>query len=321
MSKIKDIITQEGPVLKEVFMVKQAISAASSNNSIYLALTLQDSSGTIEARKWNISQDEIDICTTGSLVRVTGMMQFYRDHPQLKINEIEPVDESVYSQDEMQKFIPVAPVSIEKLKERLSEYIGMIEDKDLHDLTLKIITDNYDKYTTYPAAVTVHHAYMGGLLFHSLSICSMAIKVAERYQYLKKDYLIAGSILHDIGKTREFSGYKATAYTVEGNLIGHIVIGAMIVHEYGEKMNIPQEKLTVLTHMILSHHGKLEFGSPKVPMTSEAYILHLLDDMDSKTELLRTTYETTKEGDFTGKIPWLEGVNFYKPGDLNSSEN
>lgn len=310
---IKDILGKEGNV-NEIFMVKQVTEAVSNNGNHYLSLTLQDSSGTIDAKKWTIEAGDVEICSPGSLVRIQGMASIYRGHPQLKINEIDAVDKN---QVDMSKYVPVAPISKQELEKTLDEYISMIQDKELHDLTTSIINTYKEEYLTYPAAVTVHHAYRSGLLFHSLSICKMAIHVQEQYSYLNRDYLIAGSLLHDIGKIKELSSDSTPTYTCEGNLLGHISIGAMIVYEAGSKMNIDKEKLDVLVHMILAHHGEYEFGSPKLPMTAEAYVLHSLDDLDAKMECLRLAYDKTQEGDFTGKIMWMENSSFYKPKKIN----
>ena len=310
---IKDILGAEG-LINEIFMVKQATEAVSNSGSHYLALTLQDVSGTIDAKKWSIDPGDLEVATPGALIRVQGMSSLYRGHPQLKINEMDAVDES---QVDLSKYIPTAPTPISEMKVTLDRYIDMIQDSDLKALTHKVIYDRYQQFTSYPAAVTVHHAYVGGLLYHSLSICSQAIKVQEQYTFLNRDYLIAGSLLHDIGKTKELSAAKAPNYTPEGNLIGHISLGAMIVMEEGHKMNIDNEKLDVLIHMILAHHGEYEFGSPKLPSTAEAYVLHSLDDLDAKLECLRLAYDKTQEGDFTGKIVWMENSNFYKPKKIN----
>lgn len=310
---IKDILGTEGFV-DGIFMVKQATEAVSNNGSHYLSLTLQDVSGTIDAKKWTIEPGDTQIAAAGSLIRVQGMASIYRGHPQLKINELDSVREE---EVDMSKYIPVAPLPLKTMKETLKNYIDLIQDKELHDLTFNLIKENYDAYTTYPAAVTVHHAYMGGLLYHSLSICSSAIKIQEQYPNLSKDYLIAGSLLHDLGKTKELSSSKTPSYTIEGNLLGHITMGAMMVYEEGQKENVDKEKLDVLVHMILAHHGEYEFGSPKLPATAEAYVLHCLDDLDAKMECLNSCYSKTKEGDFTGKIMWMENANFYKPKKLN----
>lgn len=306
---IKDFIGKETPV-DAIFMVKQATEAISNSGSHYLSLTLQDASGTIDAKKWSIDDVDLEIATAGSLIRVIGLSSVYRNHPQLKINELDSIDKNSV---DLSKYIAVAPMAKDEMEAKLKDYISQIKDSDLKKLTEKIITDNYENYTTYPAAVTVHHSYLGGLLFHSLSICSLAIKVQEQYPYLNKDYLIAGSLLHDIGKTKELSSALTPNYTVEGNLVGHISLGAMMVYEAGTSLKIDKEKLDVLVHMILAHHGQYEFGSPKLPATAEAYVLHNLDDLDAKMECLRLAYEKTEDGDFTGKIVWMNETNFYKP--------
>lgn len=311
---IKDIIEcyrdGGGPVNGQMFMVKQVTRALDSKGSPYYTVLLQDSSGTLEARKWSLDDVDVAVIVPGAIIRVDGLYQVFKGHPQLKINEVEALrDEEV----DMSRFIPTAPYDLGKLRAKLDEYLGLISDSELKKLTESLIQDLYDDYVHYPAGVVVHHSYMGGLLFHSLSICALAIKVADQYHYLNRDYLIAGSLLHDIGKTKELSGYKAVNYTAEGNLLGHIYMGAKMVEKKGEELNIDKEKLTVLTHMILAHHGKPEFGSAKVPMTAEAFVLHCLDELDSKLELLRTTYETTEEGEFTQKILWMDNQAFYKP--------
>jgi 3'-5' exoribonuclease len=313
---IKDILTMEGPV-DEIFMVKNATRAISNNGTPYLSLTLQDTSGTIDAKMWQIEDSDLDIAQIGRLVKVNGLVGVYKGHPQLKINDLSPVSEDSV---DLSKFIPTAPVSVEAMEKRLWEFVDLIEDEELKKITTTILKDNWEAYTTYPAGVSVHHAYLGGLMFHSLSICAMAIKVADQYSFLSKDYLIAGSLLHDIGKTRELSGPKISTYTEGGNLLGHITLGADLVYEEGKKEGMDAEKLMVLTHMILAHHGEMELGSPKVPATAEAYVLHALDDLDAKMECLKTTYSTTEEGEFTGKITWMGNTSFYKPHSLKKNK-
>lgn len=306
---IKDILDYEGAI-NQIFMVKSASRAVSSNGSYYLNIVLQDITGTLDAKKWSIDEDDQAILVSGAIVRIEGILQQYKGHPQLKINDIEPVNENDI---DLAKYIPTAPVPIEVLNKKLESYIDMITDADLKKITRSLIDENYKKYTTYPAAVSVHHAYLNGLIFHSISICSMAICACDQYPILNKNYLIAGSLLHDIGKTKELSGVRGSEYTLEGNLLGHISMGAMMVYNKGKELNLPSEKVDVLTHMILSHHGKLEYGSPKLPMTAEAYVLHVLDELDAKLEVLRVNLQGVSEGQFAGRVTWLDNTNFYKP--------
>lgn len=310
---IKDLLQMEGQVLG-IFMVKQQTKATSNNGSAYLSLTLQDSTGVLDAKMWQIEDIDIDLTTPGSLIRVDGLMTIYKGHPQLKILSVEGVHPSDV---DISKYIPTAPKSLELMKKNLADYIDKIKDKEIHNLVKNLIDMNYESYTTYPAAVSVHHAYFGGLLYHSLSICEMAIGLQKHYPELSLDYLIAGSLLHDIGKTKELSSATAASYTSEGNLIGHVSLGAMMVNEEALKERITAEKREVLVHIILSHHGEPEFGSSKMPATREAFLIHMLDDLDAKMETLRVPYEATQEGDFTQKVTWIDNRLFYKPHKLD----
>jgi len=306
---IKDLMSTEGPV-NEIFLVKQATRATSSNGTPYLSLTLQDASGTVDGKMWQIEDADVQLAQPGALILVRGQVSMYKGHPQVKINTMDPVDEKSV---DMAKFIPVAPRPLEEMEKELWADVDQIQDAQLKTLTASLLKEHYDDYVTYPAGVSIHHAYLGGLMYHSLSICALAIQVADHYPFLNKDYLISGSLLHDIGKIQELSGPKASVYTDEGNLLGHITLGAMLVYSEGKKLGTDPEKLDVLTHMILAHHGKPEYGSAKVPMTPEAYVLHSLDDLDAHLEILKNAYALTEDGKFTGKIGAMENGNFFKP--------
>ena len=314
---IKDYLNYEGPVLSTVFMIKNLSRAVSANGNPYLSLTLQDVTGTLDAKKWSVDDADLDIAQPGKLIRVDGQILIYKGHPQLKINYMEGVNDNDV---DLAKYVPVAPIELSTLKDQLQRYLEMISDQEIRKLTETLIQANFSSYTTYPAAISVHHAYISGLLYHSLCICKLALEVQKDYPFLIKDYLIAGSLLHDLGKTKELNSAIASNYTEEGNLLGHIHIGAMMVYEEGKKEHIDEEKLTVIIHMILAHHGKPEFGSAKVPLTAEAYVLHAIDDLDAKMETLKNFYKTTDEGDFTTKIPWMENASFFKPHRLKDKE-
>lgn len=315
---VKDLINYEGNV-HEPFMVKSVTKGIASNGNQYFSFTLQDSSGSIDAKMFSNTESlTTDMFPSGTIIMVTGSVAPFRGHSQIKITDLDIVDEK---QVDLSKYIPDSPIKKEILIERLNENINEIKDEEIKKLTQSIIKDNFDKYTTYPAAVTIHHAFYSGLLYHSLSICSMAKKVVEEYPFLSKDYLIAGSLLHDIGKIVEFSSAINPSYTVEGNLIGHINIGYSILQKKGIELKISEEKLNVLSHIILSHHGKPEFGSSKVPQIMEAYVIHILDDLDSKMNLLENTLQTTEENNFSAKILAFDNVSFYKPSKLEKDNN
>lgn len=310
---VKDLINYEGKV-NEAFMVKSVTKGIASTGNAYFSFVLQDSSGSIDAKMFsNVDDLSPDMFPGGTIVMVEGTVAPFRGHSQIKITDISVVDEK---QVDISKYIPDPPVKKEILLDKLTKAIDEIQDDEIKKLTQEVIKDNFDKYTTYPAAVSIHHAYYCGLLYHSLSIYSMAKKVVEEYPFLSKDYLIAGALLHDIGKTVEFSSAISPTYTVEGNLLGHINIGFSIVQKKGIELKINQEKLDVISHIILSHHGKPEFGSSKVPQIIEAYVIHILDDLDSKLNLIENNLQTTEESNFSAKILAFDNISFYKPSKL-----
>lgn len=308
MTYIKDIIVSggrfEGPLL-----IKTADKGIASNGVEYYNINFQDVTGSLNGKKWTVEAGDAELLKPGNIINVTGNVFQYRGHPQLKVEEIFKAREADYDPAD---FYLSCPIKDEELFKELDELINLIEDEDIKKLTKKIIDEHSERYMTYPAAVSVHHAYRCGIVYHSICICKMALDVCRNYPQLNRDYLIAGSLIHDIGKTREMNGIMASSYTFEGNLLGHISIGASIIMEIGEKNEIPKDKITVLTHMILSHHGKPEYGSAVIPQTPEAYVLHLLDDLDSKMNILDNALSSVKVGEFSQRIPYLEGKAFLK---------
>lgn len=307
---IKDLIERGNNTnVDSFFMVKSCSKLVNANGGLYFNLTLQDKSGTLDAKKWSVEEGDEQILQVGSIIRAYGILQDYKGHLQLKIQEIDAIDDS---QVDLSKYVPTAPTDVSTLEKRLKELISMIKDNEIKTLTQTIIQDNYKDYISYPAAVSVHHAFVHGLLFHSISICEMALETCKHYPYLNQDLLIAGSLLHDIGKLEELSDAKLPEYTSEGNLIGHITLGAMKVESYARKLNISDETRNVLVHMILAHHGDLEFGSPKTPHTIEAFVLHALDELDAKLELIYESTKDIKPGEVSAKVQWLDNTQFYK---------
>ena len=314
---IKDLINYEG-VVNENFMVRNVIKGIASNGNQYFSFTLQDSSGLIDAKMFSNTESLTpDMFPSGSIVHINGTVSPYKGHSQIKIIDIDVVEEQNIN---FSKYIPDSPVKREKLIEDLHSYINSIEDKEIREITSALINDNFEKYTTYPAASTIHHAFFGGLMYHSLSMCSLALKLLESYPFLSRDYLVAGALLHDIGKIVELSSAINPAYTIEGNLLGHINIGYSMLQNKGKELKTSEEKLNVLSHIILSHHGKPEFGSSKVPQIMEAYVIHVLDNLDSKMNLLENNLTTTEENNFSAKILAFDNIAFYKPTSLKKGK-
>ncbi len=308
MTYLKDMLEEGGP-FNGPLLVKTCERGVASNGSAYLSLTMTDISGSISGKKWSIEDGDMDIIIPGQVVRVEGNIFKYKGSPQLKIEAVYPMEKGSY---DINDFYLSCPIGDEELYKEVDEILAQIQDEDLKTLASTVIKENQEKYMTYPAAVSVHHAYRAGIVFHSLSIAKDALLICSRYPNLNQDYLLAGALLHDVGKIKEMSGVIASNYTLEGNLLGHISIGAEMVMETGERIKTPKDKLTIITHMILSHHGQPDFGSPVLPQTPEAYVLHVLDDLDSKMNILDIALKDLKVGEFSTRIPFLEGKAFLK---------
>lgn len=291
-------------------LVTNCTKGVSNAGSPYLNVSFQDKTGLIEGKKWDAQEMDSIILEVGKIVKVVADVIEYRGSKQLKICSVEELDQS--SVDFSHICMP-SPVPKEELIRKLNGYINGIKNQDCKAIVTKIINDNYDAYTTYPAASRNHHEYMSGLLFHTISMTEMATLIASYYDSIDKDMLITGALLHDVGKVVELSGPVATKYTLEGKLLGHISIAMATVRKTAEELNITSEIPTLLEHMILSHHGSKEFGSPVLPLTREALVLHFVDDLDSKMNILDKALIDTPEGEWTQRIIAMDGRAFYKP--------
>ena len=253
----------------------------------YLRLELGDRSGTIEARMW----DQFDVAakdiSRDDFVKVNARVEIYRNRPQLALLQVrlakpEEVD--------LADFLPQTKQNVEKLFAQLQEFAASIGNPWLKKLTTSIISDPAiaAKYKRAPAAKVMHHAYLGGLLEHVVSLCEMARLVVGHYPELSLDLLVTAAILHDIGKLEELCYERSIGYTTKGQLLGHIAMELVTVTQAMSKMEgFPPALKTVVQHLLLSHHGQYEFGSPKLPMIREALVFHYLDDLDSKLSAVR----------------------------------
>ncbi len=305
---IKDLA--DGMHVKDQYLITNAAKCVTTQGRNYLNLTLQDASGTIEGKKWDILDGDLETFVAGNIVLVEGEILNYREHLQMKVLSGEKI-----SQDSIDssKFVPSAPVSQEELEKELHGYIDSLKESSLKTITEYLINKFYDKYMVYPAAVRNHHNYASGLLYHSVSMARMAEAVCKLYPDINRDFVVAGALIHDLGKTLELSGPVATKYTDEGKLLGHISIMAGEIRMAAEKLNIVGETPLLLEHMILSHHSKPEFGSPIPPLTREAFVLASIDDFDAKMNVISKAVETIKEGEWTEKIFAMDNRSFFLP--------
>ena len=249
--------------------------------------------------------------TPGSIVIVDALVNIYKNQPQLKIvgvSKVERVEEVV-----MSNFARVSPIPLEELKARLEAKLSSFKDKDVEKVTKAVISHFYDKYITYPGAVKVHHEFGSGILHHSLFMADVADAISKIYTQVDRDILVAGALLHDIGKTIEYENPIAPVQTVEGKLCGHIAIGYAEFKRIVDDLHIESEVPLLLEHMILAHHGSLEFGSPVMPATREALLLSEIDMLDSRQMILDKALDGVKEGEFTPRLWMMDDTSFYKP--------
>ena len=308
MKWIKDFL--EGDLIRGPLLVVNANKGVTNNGLAYMNVTLQDKTGTIEAKKWDINEVDAALLNIGNVVLVDGDVLNYRDNLQVKIRAISKVNDDEFAAT---RFTMASPIPLAELEKRLDSYVNSLKDKDIALLTKTLIGKYYKSYITYPAAVRNHHEFASGLLHHTVSMADLGEAIANLYPSVDRDMLIAGILLHDLGKTLELSGPIIPKYTLEGKLIGHISITHAEIQKSIEALKINSETATLLSHMVLSHHGKYEYGSPVLPLTREAYLLSVIDDLDAKMMILDKAYDQTPEGEFSTRIYAMDDRSFYKP--------
>jgi 3'-5' exoribonuclease len=269
-----------GEVVDIYMYIKTSTKAVASNGKPFLTLILCDKTGEIEAKLWDVSEADEKTYSAEATVKVQGEVQNYRGRSQLKIRNIRITSDT----DGVTKadLIQTAPLSQEEMMETITQFIFEMRNPNIQRVTRHLIKKYQDEFLTFPAATKNHHEYMSGLAYHVVSMLGLAKAISTLYPSLNKDLLYAGVILHDLGKVHELSGPVSTVYTVEGNLLGHITIMVNEVGKAAEELGIEAEEIMILKHLILSHHGKAEWGSPKPPMVREAEVLHYIDNMDAK---------------------------------------
>jgi 3'-5' exoribonuclease len=249
-------------------------------------------------------------------VKVRGVISQYNGHDQLKIERIRPVIES--DNVDVSDYVKSADYTGEEMFSHLLSLVNGFKDEDLKNIVSYLLEENKEKILYFPAAFRLHHAIRCGLLMHTASIVKLCESVCRIYPFVNRELLISGAILHDIAKTVEFDVKEtgiASGYTVEGNLIGHLVMGAMMVKEAGQKLGTDKEKSMLLQHMIISHHGEPEFGAAVRPLFLEAELLSQLDSMDAKIYEIMDAVSGIEKGEFTNRLWALDDRKFYKYND------
>jgi 3'-5' exoribonuclease len=304
-----------------VFLVQQKEIRQKKTGEPYLSLTLADRSGDVDAKMWDNVADVIDTFDRDSFVRVKGMVQLFQNRPQLTIHRMQTVPETEIN---IADFLPASKRDRDEMLAELKSWIAAMSNRHLKALLEAIFADEAVAlaYRTAPAAKSIHHGWIGGLVEHVLSVCQLAKVTAAHYPDIDFDLLLTGVVLHDIGKVYELTYARSLGYSNAGQLIGHITIGIRMVEEAARKVpGFPPLLLDLVEHMVLSHHGQMDFGSPKVPMFLEAMLLHLIDNMDSKMETMRAHVAKDRQatGVWTGYCAPLERTVLKKQQYLEPS--
>ncbi|MGB3889537.1 MAG: 3'-5' exoribonuclease YhaM [Priestia megaterium] len=293
------------------FLIKSSTRGIASNGKPFLTVILQDKTGDIEAKLWDASPDDEENYAAQKIVRAAGEVMNYRGRNQLKIRNIRPAQpqDGVRTSD----FLEVAPLSQEEMVEHITKSIFEMKNSNVQRIARHLFKKYQTEFLEYPAATKNHHEFVSGLAYHVVSMLKLAESFSTLYPSLNRDLLYAGVILHDLGKVFELSGPVSTIYTVEGNLLGHISIMVNEIGKAAEELAIEGEEVMLLQHLVLSHHGKEEWGSPKKPLIKEAEMLHLIDNVDAKMNMLDRALTKVKPGEFTERIFALDNRSFYKP--------
>jgi 3'-5' exoribonuclease len=298
---IKDF--KDGQAIKQAFLVSNLSKGVTASGQPYLTITLQDKTGQIEGKFWDVKPEIESMIEIGSFLLIDGDISAYRQMLQIRINSVQKLNpDSIRLED----FTMSAPVPLKQLEEELAATIKKIKDVDYALITKTLIDQYYDAFITYPAAVRNHHEYTSGLIFHTLSMIKVAEALMPLYPKINTSLIYAGILLHDLGKTIEFTGAVIPKYSTEGKLIGHLQFMASKIFALGETLKIDREKVMLLQHLVLAHHGKPEFGSAVPPLTKEALFVHMVDDFDAKMTMI------DKALDQTDRIFPLDDRSFYK---------
>jgi len=277
--------------ITSVFLVAGKDVREKKDGGPYLSLVLADRTGQIEAKMWDGVAEVKDEFERDDFVKVRAQVVSYRDKPQLKIERLRMVAESEVS---LADYLPTTAANVDEMWSELQARIAAFANPHLKQLLTAIFGDPdlAGRYRRAPAAKALHHAFLGGLLEHVTSLCRLAELVLQNYPFVDRDLLISGILLHDLGKIEELSYERSFSYTTPGQLLGHMVLVLEILHKKLAALpDFPRPLQALLEHLIISHHGHYEFGSPKLPMFPEALLLHQLDDMDSKMQAMRNQLE------------------------------
>ncbi len=304
---------KENTKIVERLLVINAVKGITNVGAPYYNMTFQDATGQIEGRKWDVSENDTTVFATGNIVEISAEVIKYRTSLQLKVLSGKILDSSEYN---IVDFVSNPPVSKERLQVLFGHYVESIDNPDIKKVIEDILRTDLVSFLVYPAASRNHHEYLSGLLHHTVGMLQVAEALIGIYPTLNQDYLYGGIILHDLGKLVELSGPIIPKYTTAGKLLGHISIMQARVAETCKRLGVAEDTAIVLQHMVLSHHGEKEYGSPIEPLTREAEVLSMIDNLDARINMIDKALKDVPEGEFSQRVMALDGRAFYKTKSL-----
>ena len=301
--------------LQGFVFVRSCDRKTAKNGSVYLDLMINDSEQDVAAKIWDFKGSAEEQPIVNSVILVRGVLNLYNNQPQFRIDRFRQANDN--DEVDIGKYIPSASFPGIKMYDELLWIVDHFRDEQLKKITSAVLEEYKNRIIELPAAFRLHHAVRGGLMMHTLSICRLAQRVAELYPSVDGDLLLAGAILHDVAKSDEFNLSPTglvDSYTVSGILVGHLVKGAIIIEEIGRRLGIDEELITLLEHMLISHHGEPEFGAAVRPSFLEAEILSALDTLDANIYEIESVVKGVQPGGFSVKVWALNDRKFYNHG-------
>lgn len=306
--KIKDL--NLGEVVTMPVLITTFSTAKTTSGATYLTLYLQDASAGLESKCWDVKEDMLKSLKAGLVFQVTFEVLKYKNALQGKVYNIVPMDQSTIN---IEDFLITSKVPVEQLQQVVKQNINAIGNEIIRKIIIELYKEYHDAFFRYPAASKNHHNFVGGLATHVVGMLNLANHLCDLYPLLSRDLMLAGVLLHDLGKVNELSGPINTEYTIEGKLIGHISIMNAKIYEVSHRLGYQDsEEAILLRHLVLSHHGQLEYGSPVMPLILEAEMLHFIDNIDARMNTLEKAFSEVKAGEFTTKLFPMENRSFYK---------
>ncbi len=295
---------EPGEVIDGIYMVKEPILRSTTRGDLYIAMFLCDRTGQLNGRMWQATEAIYKALPKPGLIHIQGRSELYQNNLQIVVNSVSVVDASKI---DLQDFLARTDKDTDQMFEEVKKIVGRIKNPQLKALVGEILADAelMEKFRNSPAAVKIHHDYLGGLLEHTHNMLRVAMAILPLYPQVQADLVLVGIFLHDIGKTEELSYEMAFSYTDSGQLIGHIAQTLLMINKKADALKakgapVDKQILDTLGHIILSHHGEYEFGSPKLPATPEAFMVYYIDDLDAKVSQVTTAIENEPgESDWT----------------------